>query len=160
MSTNNASIHTLKDWCRSQDMVHIELHGQIKNKTMVRKISELLVENLCPKLRRIVQIDVNFVTACEDQVGGFCWGDKSSIQIEVARTSNGHRYSYEEMLINLTHELIHAKQFILGEIKPSLTTWKRRDYSKTPYSQQPWEREAYYWEERLYQKYFKKILDL
>jgi hypothetical protein len=79
MSTNDANIHTLKDWCRSQDMVHIELHGQIKNKTMVQKISELLIENLCPKLRRVVQIDVNFVTACEDQVGGFCWGDKSSL---------------------------------------------------------------------------------
>jgi hypothetical protein len=35
--------------------------------------------------------------------------------------------------------------------------WKKSDYSKTPYSHQPWEREAYYWEKRLYEQYFKKL---
>ena len=47
------------------------------------------------------------------------------------------------MLINLTHEVIHAKQFISGELSPTTARWKNSDYTKTPYSKQPWEREAY-----------------
>ena len=79
------------------------------------------------------------------------------VDIEVARTSNGYRFHRDEMLVNLTHELVHAKQFIAGELSPTTAKWKKGDYSKVPYSKQPWEREAYYWEKRLYEKFFEKL---
>ena len=44
-------------------------------------------------------------------------------------------------LENLAHELIHAKQFISGESSPDKNM----------------ESEAYGWEERLYEKYFRKL---
>ena len=139
-------------------MVHVQINGQFKNKAFVENVSELLLETILPvKLRRAVSVDVWIYNAVEDQAGGYCWGDKDSVDIEIARTSDGYRYTREELLINLTHELIHAKQFIAGELSPTTAKWKKGDYSKTPYSKQPWEREAYYWEKRLYEKFFKKL---
>lgn len=139
-------------------MVHVNLYGQFKNKKLVENISELLVENILPtNIRRPVNIDVWILNVLEEQAGGFCWGDRDLIDIEIARTSEGIKFTREEMLINLTHELIHAKQFISGELSPTTAKWKKADYTKTPYSKQPWEREAYYWEKRLYEKYFEKL---
>jgi len=116
-------------------MVHVHIHGQLKNKKFVQQVSELLLENIIPiKLRRNVTVDVDIYNACEEQAGGYCWGDKKLVNIEIARSSEGYRFSREEMLINLTHELIHAKQFIAGELSPSFIKWKKADHSKTPYS--------------------------
>ena len=157
-STQDATISTISNWVGNQDMVHVEIHGQLKNRKFVENVSELLLENIIPnKLRRNVQVDVWIYNAVEEQAGGYCWGDKKNIDIEIARTSDGYRYTREELLLNLTHELIHAKQFIAGELSPSNMKWKKADYSKVPYSHQPWEREAYRWEKRLYEKYFKKL---
>lgn len=154
----DANISTISNWVGNQDMIHVQIHGQLKNRKFVENVCELLLENIVPtRLRRFVEVDVWILNACEEQAGGYCWGDKRSIDIEVARTSEGYRYSREELLTNLTHELIHAKQFITGELSPSSMRWKKADYTKVPYSHQPWEREAYRWETRLYEKYFKKL---
>ena len=157
-TSNDAIISDIENWCRSQDMVHVQIYRQFKNKKFVENVSELLVENLLPtNIRRPVNIDIWVYNSLDEQAGGFCWGDKNTIEIELARTSEGHKFTREEMLINLTHELIHAKQFISGELSSTTARWKKADYSKTPYSKQPWEREAYYWEKRLYEKYFEKL---
>ena len=157
-STIDANISTISNWVGNQDMIHVQIHGQLKNRKFVQNVCELLLENIIPtKLRRNVDVDVWIHNAVEDQAGGYCWGDKRQVEIEVARTSEGYRYTREELLINLTHELIHAKQFITGELSPTNMRWKKADYTKVPYSQQPWEREAYRWEKRLYEKYFKKL---
>ena len=157
-STIDANISTISNWVGNQDMIHVQIHGQLKNRKFVQNVCELLLENIIPtKLRRNVDVDVWIYNAVEEQAGGYCWGDKRQVEIEIARTSEGYRYTREELLTNLTHELIHAKQFITGELSPTNMRWKKADYTKVPYSQQPWEREAYRWEKRLYEKYFKKL---
>ena len=157
-STIDANISTISNWVGNQDMIHVQIHGQLKNRKFVQNVCELLLENIIPtKLRRNVNVDVWIYNAVEEQAGGYCWGDKRQVEIEIARTSEGYRYTREELLTNLPHELIHAKQFITGELSPTNMRWKKADYTKVPYSQQPWEREAYRWEKRLYEKYFKKL---
>jgi hypothetical protein len=59
------------------------------------------------------------------------------------------------MMLNLAHELVHAKQFIKGELHPNLNRWKSLDYSNTAYSRQPWEKEAYLLEDKLLETYWK-----
>ncbi len=146
--------------CRNQDMVHVQVIGQIKNKLLIERVSELLLENIIPtKIKRTVDVTINVLTICDQQAGGYCWGDETTIEIEIARMSNNHRYSREKILTNLTHELIHAKQFITGELTPTMNMWKLQavDRTKIPHIQRPWEYEAYGWENRLYEHYFKKL---
>ena len=43
----------------------------------------------------------------------------------------------------LAHEMVHVKQFALGELSPNLTKWKsRNNVSNIEYWDQPWEKEA------------------
>ena len=108
--TQDAIISTIANWVENQDMIEVCIVGQFKNKRFVESVSELMLENIIPiKLRRNVTVDVQIHNALEEQAGGYCWGDKHHIDIELARTSEGYRFSREEMLINLTHELIHMQ---------------------------------------------------
>jgi len=85
-----------------------------------------------------------------------CLGDKNSVEIELARGSGNTTFTLKEMMVNLAHELVHAKQFIKGELHPSLNRWKKLDYSNTAYSRQPWEKEAYLLEDKLVEKFWNK----
>jgi len=128
--------------CKNQDMVIVQVLGQIKNKFLIERVSELILESIIPnKLTTPVDVTINVLTECDEQAGGFCWGDNTEVEIEIARTSHSHEYSRKSILTNLAHELIHAKQFIAGESSPDKNM----------------ESEAYGWEERLYEKYFRKL---
>ena len=79
--------------------------------------------------------------------------------------------SYERMLKSLIHELIHAKQVVKGELKPS-DDWKElvwkgksiisvKDYNKfqqkdiNQYKNLPWEKEAYGGMDKYYRMFLK-----
>lgn len=66
----------------------------------------------------------------------------------------------EDMIIEtLAHEMVHVKQDAKGEKVQRnrggyKVLWKGVDHTKTPYSKQPWEREAYRLESKLVKEYF------
>jgi hypothetical protein len=136
-------------------MISVSINGRIKNKKKVEEFVYNTLIHLMPRLRRTVYIDVNIVTQCEKQHYALCMGDKESVEIEVARESNGIKFSLEDMILNLAHELVHAKQFLRGELHPSLSQWKKQDFSKVVYHKTPWEKEAYLLEDKLYNKFWK-----
>lgn len=49
---------------------------------------------------------------------------------------------YGNWLSTLAHELVHVKQFCRGELNPTLSRWKTKDYTNADYWDQPWEKEA------------------
>ena len=65
--------------------------------------------------------------------------DKNEVEIELARQSGRKKFTLDEMMLNLAHELVHAKQFLKGELHPTLSKWKKfkKDYANTPYLKQP-----------------------
>jgi hypothetical protein len=126
------------------------------------------------KIEQDIDIDIFVGTQrMEDKlldkvVGGYCScfhdGKKSSsydVDIELARLSN-----VESMLVNLCHEIIHAKQYIFGELgmmfaidDDSLNitnAWKGKKWvaakNDDPYYDAPWEKEAYDRENELYEQ--------
>ena len=135
--------------------MYISVNGRIARKKQVEIFIFDVLEHLMPRLKRKVNIDVNIVTRCDNQHYALCLGDKNCAEIELARGSCDTKFSLDEMMLNLAHELVHAKQFIKGELHPNLNRWKSLDYSNTVYSRQPWEKEAYLLEDKLLETYWK-----
>ena len=137
-------------------MMSLSITGRIAKKKQVENFIFDSFIHLMPRLKRSVDIDVYVVTRCDNNHYALCFGDKNSAEIELARGSGDTTFTLNEMMLNLAHELVHVKQFIKGELHPSLNTWKRLDYTNVPYSRTPWEKEAYLLEDKLIEKFWNK----
>ena len=66
------------------------------------------------------------------------------------------KHPFDQILTWLAHEMVHLKQFVRGELcdyETGRVQWKKRMYGRVHYEDQPWEREAYRLEEKLYNKF-------
>jgi hypothetical protein len=139
-------------------MIRTNLKGRIKNRDKVLSYIDSVCYSLLPRLKRTVDIDIEIVNKCDGENSALCWGDKDQVEIELARHSFDTKFTLEEMMLTLAHELVHAKQFIRGELHPNLNRWKRVDYANVPYSRTPWEKEAYMMEDVLFNEFWKKTV--
>lgn len=131
-------------------MINIFWAGRFAKKHLIVQECEQYLHDQCGDLEHDVDVTIDLMTELDDQLGGFCYGDNEHIVIGLGRKSHGDYFTRNEVLRNLMHELIHAKQLILHEIDHGLMF--RR------YEDQPWEIEAYGNEDVLCEKYFKKFL--
>ena len=130
-------------------MFYIDFIGRIAQKKRIEKYINDILYFYMPRIRRLVHIEITIVNECED-LYGVCWGDKQSIEITLVRKG----VTLDEMMQNLAHELVHAKQYLKGELSPYKHMWKGKDYSTYSYTTLPWEEEAYNNEEELYRLYW------
>jgi len=66
------------------------------------------------------------------------------------------KYGFDQILTWLAHEMVHLKQFVRGELcdyETGRVQWKKRMYGNVYYEDQPWEREAYRLETKLYEEF-------
>ena len=66
------------------------------------------------------------------------------------------KYPFDQILTWLAHEMVHLKQFVRGELcdyETGRVQWKKRMYGNVHYEDQPWEREAYRLETKLYEEF-------
>lgn len=96
------------------------------------------------------EIVVTLKHRLENESYGICYGDENCVEIQIAQTQFGRRLSREEKLSTLGHELVHAKQYFLGELKNSIEEdidygiWKGVKHLWTDnHDELPWEQEAY-----------------
>jgi hypothetical protein len=91
---------------------------------------------------------------------GFCFAVESgrprTFEIEIDKG-----LSITKFIKTVIHELIHVRQYAKGELVDysrgrAKVSWKGKDYSKTSYSRQPWERQAYRLQESLYNEFMIK----
>ena len=138
-------------------MIRVNIQGRIAKKDHVITFVENALTGMMPRLRRTIDIEINVLTECDNKNYALCWGDREEVEIELARRSGSKKFTLDEMMLNLAHELVHAKQFIKGELHPTLYKWKKfkKDYAKTPYFKQPWEKEAYLMEDKIFNQYWK-----
>ena len=95
-----------------------------------------------------VDIEINYST--KDRMVGYCHGDCEEITIELNEELLEDEDYFKE---TLAHELIHAKQLLMGELKDEKgfkTIWKGEEYinfrghlKESAYRELPWEAEAY-----------------
>ena len=134
--------------------IHVSIRGRIAQKTRIKDYIVETIQYLMPRLRRNVTVDIQIVNVCENEFYGLCWGDRSGSEIELPRNAYDQSFTLDEMMRNLAHELVHTKQLLRGEL--SRRQWWKNDesYSNTVYGKQPWEKEAYNLEDKIYQKYW------
>ena len=139
-------------------MINVGITGQIARKNDIIGYIGDVIYHLHPNLKRNVELELSIVT---DQYAegtytyATCSGSKQQIDITLNRVDeNSKKFTHDQMMLNLAHELVHAKQFIKGELSPKLHSWKKKNHSKTPYSRQPWEREAYKLEEQIFNMFW------
>ena len=66
------------------------------------------------------------------------------------------KYSFDQILTWLAHEMVHLKQFVRGELfdyENGRVQWKSRTFGRVHYTDQPWEKEAYRLEDKLYEEF-------
>lgn len=109
-------------------------------------------------------IDIEFVKTCSNGASGYCHGDDNSIVVEIARYDDEGRIPQQNIMVNIAHELIHAKQIASGRLfnggfrfrdhlKQTIEMywiWEGTEYVNTPYEDHPWENEAYGFEDEVY----------
>ena len=100
----------------------------------------------------------DFEKKLDADAGGYCFGDKESVEIQIATHVQGEKLSEDTVLQNIAHEMIHAQQILTGRLQDlglqlatagdcqtlvKATIWEGESYTNTPYDDQPWEQEAY-----------------
>tara|TARA_R110000868_G_C10553774_1_gene736159 strand:+ start:60 stop:488 length:429 start_codon:yes stop_codon:yes gene_type:complete len=112
-------------------------------------------------IEKDVDLLIRFKKHLKNENTGQAIGDTNEVTVDIARfqeldDGTMKRLTLNEMAQNLAHELVHAKQFILGEINSTDYIWKKIDYSECNYWEQPWEVEAYHREDYLYKTFWSE----
>ena len=127
------------------------LEGRIKN----RKVVDIYVQNLLKLLnlhrRQASELSIKFCTKLPGDVLGLACGGPRWGEVEIARTSLDTKLQFFEQMITLSHEMIHIKQYMKGELSSSPTETKS---NQIPYKTQPWEQEAHNLEHEYFAKAF------
>ena len=131
--------------------------ARLKNRDVTEYyIQQVLKELGLHKLRTFpMKIEMRKKLALHCQ--GLCEGTKKEVIITIAThcPDTGRKMTYIEMMKTLTHELIHAKQFIRGQLSgDGVWKWKGRNADNYKYDNQPWEKEAYRREDQIFLKCF------
>lgn len=158
-------------------MIIVNYEGRT-NKTERKLIDELCVlisEKYFP--RHKVQVTFKMMQSLEkneEVQGDTIWEDSNKLDapwFPVSRCSRPRcftirmqkGYDIETLITLIAHELVHVKQYVLGELRniyvPSKieyrTIYKNKDVTNWAYRRQPFEKEAYRLQEKLRVEYLK-----
>ena len=129
-----------------------EFKGMYKNKPLVQQYTVNLIKSFKLHTRKTGHISIRFTNnmsqGCDDHIGS-CLGDRKYASILISR-----KQSFLSQMRCLAHEMIHAKQFLRGELSPSGTVWKGTYTGDMKYGTEPFEIEAYDGEDALFMKTF------
>ena len=136
-------------------MIHPYIIGQVKNRKVVEVYASNLIKVLGLSRLRRPHINITFTNHCDAY--GLCEGDRDYAEITIARKCaiTGAKLTFMEQMGVLAHEMVHAKQFLRGQLTAEgAWRWKGRNANGFEYENQPWEKEAYKLEKDLFQACF------
>lgn len=145
-------------------MIYIDIIGRVVDKKAVTQYSWDIIQYFFKRnLKRDVFVDIRFISQFDDRASGYCHGNKDHVIVEVAKGATWPEqgyvaYNQQHQLITLAHELVHAKQYIRGEINPYDNRWVKSGisqiYNDYAHQDRPWEIEAHSLQDMLYNKYW------
>ena len=124
--------------------------GRKKQRELVEDVVNWCIQRLMPRYKTL-DIEVNLKKIPDAE--GYCLSvTNREFQIEIDKTIEKE----DDFVTCIIHEMVHVWQYASGVAKAycnSKLAWKGRDYTNTPYSKQPWERQAYRMQETLYDEW-------
>ena len=141
--------------------ISVKGHRSAKLKDEVATAAEFYGSILLPRgIAKNVVLDIELKGKLDDSAAGYCEYSEKQGHVKFFVIELDKKEKKEDMLKNLAHEMVHLKQFALGELSNGFvfsrsTSWhdRRFDDSKVDYWDQPWEIEAYGREIGLYARY-------
>jgi len=125
-----------------------------KFKPYVIRAIDFYAKKLLPSkiLRENVDLEVHFKRELEAFAYSSVEGYNSSSRPREFLIEIHSGIGAKNIFKSLAHEMVHIKQYIRGETNASLSKWHgvEVDQEKIDYYEQPWEVEAYGWEEGLF----------
>ena len=107
-----------------------------------------------------VQLEISLKRKLDDNVEGYCYFVESSTGYKKFNIELLKGYPIDDLLLNLAHEVVHLKQFAVGELKhtahlKNTYKWQSKFYDedKIHYYDLPWEIEAHGRERGLYYRF-------
>ena len=114
---------------------------EIVEEYVARLMGALKIHRFTSKL-----VTVKFKSELTNFAQGLCEGDKDYAAIQI-----GKNQSFLKQMQALAHEMVHARQFLRGELTAvGVWKWKGRNADNYAYTNQPWEKEAYRLERELF----------
>ena len=144
-------------------MKRIRIFGCSTNQVLkeeLRLAASFFISQLIPR-KRILDLSVSLTPELCTQYGvyGECWENDSHVfNIRLDKDLNR-----SELIKTLGHEIVHVKQFARRELQFGCgkDRWFGKAYPiTTPYSRQPWEKEAEKLEKELFVMYIQHKLNL
>lgn len=142
----------MENMIRYNANICVNFYGQIAKKKRIEAYVKNVIRYFCPNIRRVINVDIYVKNKLDcPETYAYCYGNRKHIEIELKRMS------HDFMMLNLAHELVHAKQYLTGQLSPTLQKWKSEDYSHVAYSRTPWEREAYRKEDWIWKNFWLEV---
>ena len=129
--------------------------GLVKNEAVLDYSVPALIKALGLSRLRKPLLEIDFVNKLDAY--GLCEGDRDYAKITIAKKCpvTGRKLGFTEMMHTLAHEMVHARQFLRGElVAEGAWKWKGRNADGYEYDNQPWEKEAYRLETELFHTCF------
>ena len=125
-----------------------------KRRLLAEEVVSFCIQKLIPRIRTL---DVEVSLTNIDDADGYCHSmNKREFELEIDK-----KLKENDFISTVAHEMVHVWQYATGQLsqKGCKEFWRGREYTKTSYSKQPWERQAMRMEKQLL-KEFKKTRKL
>ena len=135
--------------------------GTKKQRKLVEGIVNWCIDELMPRYRTL-EIEVNLKNLLEKE-GAYGWcmqNDRREFVIDLHKRETDYAEGKKNLIETIMHEMVHVWQYASGTYKQTRAgklLWKKKDYTTTPYSKQPWQRQAYRMEKKLYAKWLTSV---
>ncbi len=141
--------------CENGNVVDVRGGTKLRRK-LAAEVIHYCIRELMPRLRTL-DIDVVLNKCMDEGAFGSCYAIDTNREFHIEIDKRLYEISQHEFIETICHEMVHvwqqAKNLMIDRIRPKKLGYRRlwknqrtgkyQDHSKTVYSKQPWEIQAY-----------------
>ena len=137
--------------------------GTKKQRQLAYEVAEFCIEKLMPR-HRTLDITIELNRCADTGAMGYCCVGDHNREYVIEIDNRIYKHDIKEFITTLCHEMVHVMQTAKGVMRelsrPRMRMmWKGIDHTDTPYSRQPWERQAFRMQKKLANEFIRNNID-